>query len=170
MWCWFSYCRKPLVCKRNYHWFVYINHVSAQLLLLSQNWFIQWCRWLMTLASTNSPQVQQQWQMTTNETLNSSVAHIAPGRSLLAQWISLVNDHPSNPSRHVCMLLFNAHSIKYKVQNNDIILIHLLRFRNHNLPWSIFKNFEPFGWQKRGKCDLCLQLVWATSDRIVAIA
>ena len=55
------------------------------------------CQWLMTLASTNSPQVQQKWQMTTNETLNSSVAHIAPGSSLLAQWISLVNDHPSNP-------------------------------------------------------------------------
>ena len=103
-----------------------------------------WWLWpALTVPRFNS---NDKWPLVKPWTLLSPISPLVARCSLneLASWMIIHQTH-----KHVCMLLYIVHSITYKVQNNDIILIYLSRSRNYDLPWSIFKNCEPFGRQKK---------------------
>ena len=165
---------QPKVCKRNFHWFVTSTMFQLSFCCFRKidlfNDADDWWLWpALTVPRFNS---NDKWPRTKPWTLLSPISPLVARCSLneLASWMIIHQTH-----KHVCMLLYNVHSLKYKVQNNEIILICLSRSRSYDLPWSIFKNFEPFGppklgGKKRGKGDLCLQLVWVMSNWIVAIA
>ena len=103
-----------------------------------------WWLWpALTVPRFNS---NDKWPRTKPWTLLSPISPLVASCSFneLASWMIIHQTH-----KHVCMLLYNVHSITYKVQNNDIILVYLSRSRNYDLPWSIFKKCEPFGRQKK---------------------